>query len=225
MSEEGRDDTLSARQEPSSGVEGEGPLIADPYARHVPSVAEKLVAALDRLARAQRQQRQAAASRLGITPLQGELLKTLGEGPPPTALVGLLARELAVSQPTVTDSLTTLERKGLITRSRSAQDQRRTRLELTDAGREMVEALAEAEADVVKAVSSLATEQQEAAYAHLLTLIERFVRADLIDVARTCLTCKYMAASANGDRHCRLLNVPLPDAALRVNCPEHEQAA
>ncbi len=205
MSEKGRDQTAPPRQEPE--------------------LATKVVAALDRLARAQRQQRQTAASRLGITPLQGELLKTLGEGPPPAAVVGMLARELGVSQPTVTDSLAALERKGLVLRSRSGPDQRRTRLELTDPGRAMVLALAQAEEEVIQAVSSLAQEQQETAYAQLLTFIERFVHAGLIDVARTCLTCKYLSSAPDGGRRCLLLDMALPDAALRVNCPEHEPAA
>src|SRR5690554_5404810 len=81
-------------------------------------VAVKMVAALDRLARAQRQLRQSAASRLGLTALQAELVTMLAAGPPPEHVVGELASELGVRQPTLTDSAAALERKGLLVRGR-----------------------------------------------------------------------------------------------------------
>lgn len=196
-----------------------------PPAEPQPALPAKLVAALDRLARALRQQRQAAASRLGITPLQGELLRTLADGPPPEAVVGLLARELGVSQPTVTDSLTALERKGLVLRSRTRPDQRRTRLELTSAGQELVAALTAADHEVIAAVSGLTPEQQATAYVTMLELIQRLVATGLIEVARTCLTCRYLATVPGSGRHCLLLDMALPDTELRVNCPEHEPVA
>lgn len=194
-------------------------MSGDPQA---PAVAAKLVAALDRLSRAQRQHRQAAASRLGITPLQGELLRTMGEGPPPEAVVGVLAHELGVSQPTVTDSLVALERKGLVERRRAPDDRRRTMLELTAAGQEMVTSLARAEDEVIAAVEHWAFDRQETAYVALLELIQVFVENGLIDVARTCLNCRYMTEAPGTGRHCLLLDMALPDTALRVNCPEHE---
>lgn len=187
-----------------------------------PALAAKVVAALDRLARAQRHQRQVAASRAGITPLQGELLRTLAEGPPPEAVVGLLARELAVSQPTVTASLEALRTKGLVTKSKAGPDKRRTRLELTAAGHEMVATLTAAEQSVIDAVSTVAPAAQEATYVALLGLIALFVDTGHIEVARTCLTCRHMASAPGGGRHCLLLDMALPDEALRVNCPEYE---
>ena len=73
---------------------------ADPDRPTGPALPAKVVDALARLARGQRAHRQAVATQHNLTPLQLELLVTLGQAPPPEPLVGALARELAVTQPT-----------------------------------------------------------------------------------------------------------------------------
>ena len=188
------------------------------------AVAAKTVAALDRISRALRRHRQAAASRLGLTPLQAEILALLAEAPPPAHVVGEVATELGVRQPTVTDSAAALERKGLIVRSRLPGDRRRTGLAITVAGREVAGELSRSHGQVVSALAGMADDGATSSYVALLRIIERLVDTGIVQVARTCLTCKYFApATGAAGRHCTLLDMPLPDEALRVNCPEHEQ--
>lgn len=223
----GRRQTPKARSAPAAPTAArELPTVPGaPTALH-DAVANKLVAALDRLARAQRKHLQAAATELGLTPLQAELLTVLADGPPPELVVGELARELGVRQPTLTESAAALERKGLIVRSRSLADRRRTHLELTATGHEVVAGLAAAKAEMVKAVAVMPRAERTSTYVSTLGLIRTLVDAGLIDVARTCLTCKFMAVDeATSARHCTLLDMALPDGALRVDCPEHEEAA
>jgi DNA-binding MarR family transcriptional regulator len=185
--------------------------------------ATKIVAALDRLARGQRAFRQTVAGPLGLTPLQIDVLATIGHGPPPEPLVGLLARELGVSQPTITDAVGALEAKGLVSRLPVIADRRRTAVVLTPAGTEMVDELAGSDAALVDAVAALSRDDQETALEALLGLIGRLVDAGIIDVARTCFTCRFHDVNAGWHR-CALLDVDLPPAELRVNCPEHQPA-
>lgn len=204
------------------------PLQAGAPGSPLPSaaLAKELVVALDRLARAQRQHRQTTASRLGLTPLQADLLSTLAGGPPPEAAVGELARELGVRQPTLTESATALERKGLVVRKRLISDRRRTWLELTSAGHDAVLALSQAQEELAAAVAGMPLDQSTATYVALLGLIKRFVDTGIIEVARTCLTCRFLAQTPDSaDRHCTLLDLALPDQDLRANCPDHEPAA
>jgi DNA-binding MarR family transcriptional regulator len=168
------------------------------------TLAATIVAALDRLARGQRTFRQAAASEHGLTPLQIEILATVAAGPPPEPLVGLLARELGVTQPRADEA-----------------DRRRSILSLTHQGSTVVGRVASAERRIVEAVAGAAPADQEAAVVVLLGLIARFVDAGIIEVARTCMTCRYHELAA-GRHHCALLGVDLVPATLRVNCPEHE---
>jgi DNA-binding MarR family transcriptional regulator len=186
------------------------------------AIPAKIVAALDRLARGQRSHRQATASKLGLTPLQLELMRAIAGGPPPEPAVGLLALELGVSQPTATDSLLALERKGLLTRRREPTDRRRTTVALTDAGRRLVDQCSGADRDLREGVAGLDRSDQETMLEALLALITHLVNAGVIDVARTCLSCRYHEHHPGQAHRCKLLEVDLPPAELRVNCPEHE---
>jgi len=189
-------------------------------------LAAKVVAALDRIARGQRSRRQATASRLGLTPLQAELLRTISEGPPPVPTVGRLAVELGVSQPTVTDSLRALERKDLLVRREDRSDARRTVLSLTDQGRRQVQELTAGEAELVTAVAAMDSERQESTLGSLLALMAAMVDTGTLQVARTCLTCRFhQLQRADGAHHCTLLGQDLRPGDLRVNCPEHASAA
>lgn len=184
----------------------------------------KVVAALDRLARGQRSFRQAIASRHGLTPLQVELLTTLAEGPPPVPLVGLLASELGVTQPTVTDSVRALELKFLVERRTDSADRRRTTVVLTPTGRRLAADLAAADNELIDAVSALDRPSQEAALETVLTLIRHLVDTGTISVSRTCFTCRFHQQADTGEHRCTLLNLELPPAELRVNCAEHVPA-
>jgi DNA-binding MarR family transcriptional regulator len=187
-------------------------------------LAARLVAAMDRLARGQRTHRQSIASRYGLTPLQLDVLTTLETAPPPDPLVGLLAVELGVAQPTITDSLQALERKGLIARRPDPSDRRRTLVTLTEPGTELLAEITGAEQHLTAGVAALPRAQQEAALELLLTLIGRQLDAGVIDVARTCLTCRFHRQEPSGAHHCTLLAIDLPRADLRLNCAEHEPA-
>ncbi|MGE0227580.1 MAG: MarR family winged helix-turn-helix transcriptional regulator [Dehalococcoidia bacterium] len=186
-------------------------------------LAGKVVAALDRVARSQRSRRQSVAVRHGITPLQADLLLTLSLGEPPAPAVGLLARELGVSQPTVTDSLHALERKQLVVRHRHPADARRASFVLTPIGSQLVAELAAAEHELVETVAELARPEQEAMLEYTLDLIARLAERGFITVARTCFTCRYHEHDGAGHR-CALLDMTIGPADLRVNCPEHELA-
>lgn len=187
-------------------------------------LAERIAVALDRLARATRLQRQDLATRYGLSPLQVDLLTVLADGQPPEPLVGLLATEVGVTQPTVTDSLRALQRKGLVERRRDLGDRRRARVGLTPAGRRFVdEVVVVAQDDLVDAVADLPRSVQEATLETLLTLIAGLVDTGAITVARTCLTCHYHRQDA-GTHRCVLLGIDLPPGHLRVNCPEHVPA-
>lgn len=186
------------------------------------SPAAKIVAALDRLSRAQRSHRQATASRLGLTPLQADLLTILADGAPPEPEVGRLAAELGVAQPTVTDALVALERKGLIRREAHHGDRRRSVTRLTSKGENMATQVAAGDGALVAAVAGLDLEDQAAAVRTLVGLISRYLESGVITVARTCLTCRHHSRANDGSHYCALLDTALAQPELRVNCPEHE---
>lgn len=187
------------------------------------ALASKLAAAIDQLGRARRAARQSAATELGLTPLQVELIAVLANGTPPTPGVGSLAAELAVSQPTTTDSLRALAAKGLLERRPDPGDRRRSIHTLTPDGRRVARRLDQADDVLVEVIGAIAVADQAATLGVLLRLIAGLVDRGAIDVARTCLTCSFHRSSGGID-HCTLLDVDLSPSELRVNCPEHVAA-
>lgn len=180
--------------------------------------------ALDRLTRAQRAHRRATAERLDLTPLQVELLRAVAAGGPPEPTVGRLAAELVVSQPTVTESIRALARKGLVLRHRDPLDRRRMLLIATPAGLDVLASVTDNDAELVAAIAALTPDRQEILLESLLAVIAGMVGSGTIAVTRTCLTCRFHEPTGSTGHHCALLGTDLPPAELRVDCPEHRAA-
>lgn len=185
-------------------------------------VADRCVAALDRIGRAIRTHRQNVATEAGLSPLQAELLRTLDEGPPPRPLTSHLARELGVRQPTVSDSLEALERKGLLVREPDSRDGRRSRVVLTATGGDLAGRLGGADEAIRAAVARLSEQAQADTLARLLGIIEALVAEGVVQVSRTCFTCVFFDTSGEVPA-CRLIGAELRPGDLRVNCPEHSE--
>ncbi|MDP3701685.1 MAG: homoprotocatechuate degradation operon regulator HpaR [Hylemonella sp.] len=75
----------------------------------------------------------------GLSDQQWRVLRVLGEHG--VVETGRVAREAYILGPSLTGMLTRMERDGLIRRERDAADQRRTVVEATDKGRQLVETL------------------------------------------------------------------------------------
>lgn len=187
-------------------------------------VAGKIVAALDRIARGVGAHRRAVAAAAGLTPLQLDLLRTIADAPPPRPGAGELASELGVSQPTVTDSVIALERKGHVQRRQDPDDRRRAEIALTPSGRGLVHQANGADQVLRAMVAELTPAERDQFLGLLLGSITSLLDADIIQVARTCPTCRYFETEGTGPvstARCALLEVTLAPADLRVNCPDH----
>ncbi|MFF8729279.1 MarR family winged helix-turn-helix transcriptional regulator [Streptomyces sp. NPDC015171] len=102
--------------------------------------AEEMAQAADALFVAMRRARSAGAERLGgLSLAQIALLEPLATEP--DIPVGRLASSAGVSVPTATRMLQQLETRGVVVRRRSAEDERRVLVSLTDDGAQLVAAL------------------------------------------------------------------------------------
>lgn len=180
----------------------------------------KVVAALDRIARGVRAHRQVIATKGGLTPLQADLVRTLADGTPPRGQPSTLARELGVSQPTASDALGALVRKTLVRRTTTPSDRRISTFTLTRRGAQLADELRRADAVLRQAVTEISTADQERMLGTLLELISGLLSSGVLQVARTCPTCRYFEKGPTP--RCGLLQAPLPPSDYRVNCPEHQ---
>ncbi|WP_300607796.1 MarR family winged helix-turn-helix transcriptional regulator [Trebonia sp.] len=196
-----------------------------PEERH-PSLDSKIVAALDRVGDALQVLARRAAGAHDLSPTQMRVLVRLYYGPPPDAVAGELAREFDVADPTMSDALSALARKGLIDRSPDPADRRRHVLGLTAAGRAVAHSVARWTAPAEVASSGLSRSEGEGLLSTLLDLLERMHAAGMLSVARTCTTCGHFergsAPGAWPARHrCAYYGYPMSTSDLRVDCAEH----
>jgi DNA-binding MarR family transcriptional regulator len=189
----------------------------------------KLVAALERVGQALRGELRERAMDEGLTPTQAQILLRVGDEGPSRRRIGALAAALDVSQPTVSDAVAALERKGLVERRPDADDARAATLALTARGRAVGDRLGAWDERARAELRRLPRQARQASLALLLDLIAGLQAAGVVGVARTCPTCRFFRfrerPGAARPHRCALLDVPLGPGDLRLDCPEHEQRA
>lgn len=195
-----------------------------PEERH-PSLDAKIVGALDRISDAMQVLARRAAAAQELSPTQMRVLARLNAGPPPVAQASELAREFDVADPTVSDALAALRRKGLIEREQDPGDRRRHYLRLTGTGRAVGHSVSRwtAPAEVVSA--GIERRDAEQFLSTLLDLLDRMRSAGLLTVVRACTTCRHFERGPAATRpvlhHCRYFDYTLGVPDLRVDCAEH----
>lgn len=166
------------------------------------------------------------AKAAGINPTQQGVLDYLRRRPEGSGLTDI-AVHLLISQPTATDSVAALERKGLVERRASETDRRAVRVLLTQAG------VALLEGSSTDGMARLAVERlDEAGKAELLltvvSLIKTLQDLDAVPVQRMCVTCRHFAPFAHPDgekpHHCHYVNAAFGQRELRIDCHEHDTA-
>ncbi len=196
----------------------------DPEQQHG-DVGKKLVAALERLGQALRMLIWEQAQAHGLSPIQIQVLIFLLHHDGRLARVTQLAREFGLTAPTVSDAISALENKGLVTKDVAIDDRRSVVLKLTASGRRMADRLSEWAESLETATRSIPLEQRQVTLTSLMTLIEELQKNGIVSLTRMCLTCRFFAGNHSGSRephYCNLLKKPLAESELRIDCPEHE---
>lgn len=188
--------------------------------------AAKIAAALERLSHAFRVLLREEGRRRGLSPVQVRVLLHLRRHGPSLRRVGRLAEEFDLAPATVSETVSTLERKKLLRRVPSERDGRVVILSLTGRGESLARELSDWTEVVRRRIASLPQEEKRTHLRFLLRLIASLHDAGVISVARMCVTCRFFGRDGGPDadapHYCHLLEEPLSVAELRVDCPEHE---
>jgi DNA-binding MarR family transcriptional regulator len=144
-------------------------------------------------------------------------------GPPPAAHSTTLARELNVTDPTVSDAIAALIRKGLVARNPDPEDRRRHNLVLTQAGRKTAAELSRWTAPAEIATSKLDRLEAEQLLDTLLAVMAKLHDAQMLPVVRACCTCVQLETTGSETRNYRCLfyDIPMTVSDLRVDCADH----
>jgi DNA-binding MarR family transcriptional regulator len=191
-----------------------------------PDVDAKLAAAFERVGQALRVQMWDTAKQHGLSPTQLQLLLRLASDPPARRRIGVLAGELDVTHPTVSDAVAVLRRKGLVDRDSGS---RKAALTLSARGQAMAAELVDWDQRTRRVLADLPVADKQATLVLLLELIAGLQRSGAITVARMCVTCRFFRRDAHPDssrpHHCALVDAPMGSGELRVDCAEHEPRA
>jgi DNA-binding MarR family transcriptional regulator len=191
-----------------------------------PDVDAKLVAALERVGQALRVQMWDTAKQHGLSPTQLQVLLRLATDPPARRRIGVLADELDVTHPTVSDAVAVLRRKRLVDRDPAS---RKAPLNLTARGRAVADRLVDWDQRTRRQLAHLPVADKDATLRLLLDLIAGLQRSGAITLARMCVTCRFFRRDAHPKsarpHHCALVDAPMGGVELRIECAEHEPRA
>jgi len=191
-----------------------------------PQLARRLREGLDRICVVMRSDQWSIAGAAGLNPTQAHALTFIAGRGKKGVRVGAIASTLGVTQPTATDSIAALVRKGFLVKASDASDARVVSLRITPSGREVVRAIGLAVTSTERALETLTKAEQ----VNLLELVVKTIRAlqiaGVLAPQRMCVTCKFFRPNVHSDagspHHCDYVDAAFGAEALRVDCPEHE---
>lgn len=182
---------------------------------------------LGKLSIAIRAKEQSGATGEGLSPTQGVILNRLARSG--VGRVSELARELAVSLPTVSDAVAVLVSKGYVEKRRAGNDGRALLLHLTREGRAVASRTSHWPDFLSTAADALNDQEQLAFHRGLVKMIRTLQDRGEIEVARMCVSCAYFRPGAHegADKphHCAFVDAAIGDRDLRIDCAEFEPAS
>jgi DNA-binding MarR family transcriptional regulator len=201
------------------------PSIFDVTHQHQ-DVDSKIAAALERLSQAFRVLLWEKNKTCNLSPIQIQFLVYLLYHAAEQCTIGQLAKEFTLTPATVSDAITTLEEKALVIRERGENDRRVAFVLLTPEGRKTARKLSLWANVIQKNIAQFAPDEKVVVMKFLMRLLEYLQQAGVITIARMCITCNFFQPNTHPNskalHHCRLLDKPLANAELRLDCPEHE---
>lgn len=191
-----------------------------------PPLTRRLRDGLDRISAAMRADQWTVAETVGLNPTQAHVLTFIAGRDEKGLRVRAIADHLGVTQPTATDSIAALIRKGLLTKAADIDDARAVAIRITPAGRDIVRGIGIAITSTERALETLSASEQTALLQLVIKTIRALQVAGAISPQRMCVTCRYFRPYAHDDartpHHCAYVDAAFGAEALRLDCGEHD---
>lgn len=140
--------------------------------------------------------------------------------------VTAIARELAVTQPTVSDTVATLAAKRLVSKTRSKEDGRIVLIRLTSRGRRLGTASTQWPDSLTQVIQELDAAERSVFVRALVKMIRALQLSGHIPIARMCTSCTYFRPNQYADErkphHCAFVDAAFGDAELQIDCGDHQ---
>lgn len=162
-----------------------------------------------------------------LTPVQIKTLLFITYTRKDAITVGNIAKNLSCTPATASGILDSLEKKGLIVRSRDSQDRRKVHLELTRGGMRAVNLVEDIGVELEEIVSELTLKEQALLENLLLKITARLSEKGLIFSSDICTDCSYFIKDRFiGDskpHYCEQLHTLLSEDDICKECPHYKK--
>lgn len=193
------------------------------------TIEQRILEGLARVGIAMRMDDWEAAKTTGLNPTQLAILSLLESRGPSGLGIKEIARGLGVTQPTATDSVNALEKKGCVSKAADVRDKRSVKVSITNNGRDLLAEIDGKVGVLDRSISSLSIKARTELLVTLVQLIQHLQQSENFPVQRMCVTCKYFGPFANADNtrphQCYFVNAAFGQADLRIDCREQEPSS
>lgn len=190
-------------------------------------VTTRLREGFERIALVLRADQWAASGATGLNPTQAQALSLLA-GRPAGLRAKDIAAHLAISAPTIADTIAALERKSLVSRAPDPADGRAMLVRVTEGGWRIGRVLGDAASQVSAALAHLTPAQQDELLLAQVRIIRSLQQAGAIPEQRMCVSCRHFRPNAHAEgpqpHHCAFVDAPIGTRDLRLDCREHDAA-
>jgi len=189
------------------------------------SIDRKISDSLERLSSAIQAFIQQRTDKLGLNATQGRILMYLHQHPDQQGQTSKMAREMRRTKPTISDAVDTLVEEGYVKRTLSEADRRVMNLTLTEKGEDAARTMVRWPELLEQFMAEHSADEKQTVLRFLMNLIEGALNEGAIPVARMCTTCRFFNRDpddTDSPYYCDLLDIPLDEETLRIDCDEQE---
>lgn len=183
----------------------------------------KIIVAIERLSTAFRFALSKESKTQNLSPLQAQILLFIATHAEKNCTVSCLAKEFAVTKPTISDAVAIMELKKFVQRKQCSRDARTFFLELTSRGKSVTGNLTGITDYFTNTLKAANDKEISAMWGGMVSLIEKMQSNTDIPI-RMCFSCRYFSKDnkKGAPHYCSLMQKPLKTDLIRIDCPEHE---
>ncbi len=185
-------------------------------------IASKIVVSLERISEAFKSLLWNYAKKIGISPIQIQLLIFIAYHKSEYCKVSYLANEFNITKPTISDAIKVLNKKELIQKNYTEFDNRSYTISLTEKGKRIVSETENFANPIKKEIEKVTKKELESLYKSLNQVVYSLNKTGILTVQRTCYSCKFYE-KLEKKHFCHLLKNELSNTEIRVDCTEYEK--
>ena len=187
-------------------------------------ISSKIVAGLERISEVFKVLVWEKAKKVGLSPIQIQLLIFIAFHKQELCNVSHLAKEFNITKPTISDAIKVLDKKKMVLKDFSSSDSRSYTIHLSALGKEIVSETNDFANPLKTQIDSFEPTDLDTVFKTLSELIYQLNRNGILTVQRTCFGCTYYQKNKKMD-YCNLLEKELMNQDIRLDCSEFESKA